>query len=388
MHVTEQSVAKLPPELLEEHRESFDRITRLAKRLLGAHASMISLVSDERQTFIGQVGLRQDIADEGSIPLSHSFCRYAVATGERFVVMDARDSALLRESPVIAENNLLAYAGVPLRRGDDGPMLGTLCVVEPHPRSWTEADLATLEELAQLARTELDYRLWTREIELVGRLALRLHDPVVRLGDAVRTTATLVEHPEDPRLPRTADVARERFEAVETLTEDLTRAAAAQRRARPAEPVLVELNERLQRAAAMVQSAARHQDLVLETPQQSIWVRGLTTELDRALSLTLVTALHHAGDTGPVQVRLWAEGGVARLSVVSPGFAAPVNELLRVVGSFRREPAAAEPVDVTARAGVTRVRGALAQARTGIEGTVVEVALPLEVPGVARQVGR
>jgi len=388
---------------MEENRDAFDRITGLAKRLLGAHASMISLVDEERQTFIGHAGLRQDIADEGGTAISHSFCRYAVATGERFVVTDARDSALLRESPAIDDIDFVAYAGAPLSLDDGGPVLGTLCVVEPHPRTWTEADLATLDELAELARTELRYRMQSREVELVGRLALRLPDPVNRLGDAVRTTATLVERPEDPRLPRTADVARERFQAVETLTEDLSRAAAGHVRCRPAEPAPVELNARLERAVAMVRSAARRQDLVVEMTPDSLWVRGILADLDRGLSLTLVTALHHAGETGPVQVRLWPESGVARLSVVSPGFAAPVNELLRVVGSFHREPTGAEPVDVTARAGVTRVRGALATARTGTQGTVVEVALPLEpqerqeaealpgaleAPGLPRQVTR
>jgi signal transduction histidine kinase len=317
-----------------------------------------------------------------------------VATGERFVVVDARESALLRESPAIEEHEQVAYAGAPLRLADGGPVLGTLCVVEPHPRHWTEDDLATLDELAEVAETELNYRVQAREVELVCNLALRLPDPVDRLGDAVRTIATLVERPEDPRLPRTADVARERFQAVETLTEDLTRAAAAQRRARPAEAGSVELNARLARVIGMVQSAARRQDLVVEMPPDSLWVRALTAELDRALSLTLVTALHHAGDTGPVKVRLRADSGVARLSVVSPGFAVPVNELLRVVGGFRHEPTDAEPVDVTVRAGVTRVRGALAEARTGSDGTIVEVALPLETPAplgapeVPRQVAR
>src|SRR5919112_4342319 len=285
MSIVEQQAAELTSELLAENREPFQRITRLAKRLLGSHAAMITLVGDDRQTFIGHAGLRQDIADEGGTALSHSFCRYAVATGERFVVVDARESALLRESPAIEEHEQVAYAGAPLRLADGGPVLGTLCVVEPHPRHWTEDDLATLDELAEVAQTELNYRVQAREVELVCNLALRLPDPVDRLGDAVRTIATLVERPEDPRLPRTADVARERFQAVETLTEDLTRAAAAQRRARPAEVGSVELNARLARVIAMVQSAARRQDLVLEMPPDSLWVRGHTADLDRALSL-------------------------------------------------------------------------------------------------------
>jgi GAF domain-containing protein len=193
----------------------------MARRLLGADAAMVSLVGNDRQTFKGHDGLRADIAAEGGTLLSHSFCQYAVATGERLVVGDARTSALLNQSPAISEHDVVAYAGVPLQLRAGQEAVGTLCVVGSSPRDWSEGDVETLEELAEIVQAEMQYRISSRTAELVERLAFRLPEPVSRLGDAVRTLTGLADTPTDPRLPRSADLARGRLEAVETLTDDL-----------------------------------------------------------------------------------------------------------------------------------------------------------------------
>ncbi len=386
MDVADERLSSLRESGLLQHddHEPFDRITRLTRRLLLAKTALISLVGEDRQTFIGQDGVRPDLAEQRGSPLTHSYCRFVVATGERLVVPDARESALLRESPAITEHDAVAYAGVPLGL-PDGEMLGTLCVIEPGPRDWTEEELETLAELAEVARTELAYRVRTRNAELVEQLALRLPEPVTRLGDAVRTTASLVERPDDPRLPRTADVARTRYQVVEALSDDLAHAATSQRERRRKEPETVDLSERLRRSVQLVRSSARVGDLSLNAPAVPVHVRWVTRELDRALALVLVTALHHAADGAPVEVGLTAADGTAHLTVRCPGSGVPVAELLRVVGAFRTE-ANGEAVDVAVRGGTTRVRGAVAEASVEQAQTRIGVRLPLvpSGPGVAQ----
>jgi hypothetical protein len=73
-----------PPE------EGFDRLTRMAARLLGAPTSLISLVTDERQFFKSTIGLPEPWATRRSAPLSFSFCSTVAGTGEPLVVEDAR----------------------------------------------------------------------------------------------------------------------------------------------------------------------------------------------------------------------------------------------------------------------------------------------------------
>src|SRR5437867_1066563 len=101
-----------PPE------EGFDRLTRMAARLLGAPVSLISLVTDERQFFKSAMGLPDTWAARRTAPISFSFCSTVVGTGEPLVVEDARRHPLLRHSPAIRELGWVSYAGVPLLTRD------------------------------------------------------------------------------------------------------------------------------------------------------------------------------------------------------------------------------------------------------------------------------
>ena len=363
--------------LLEaDDTEPFDRLARLTRRLLNVDTALISLVGEERQVFKGQDGVRPDLAPERGSPLSHSYCKFAVATGEPLVVNDARRSPLLHDSPAITERDAVAYAGIPLRLGADGDVMGTLCVVESQAREWTEGELATLAELAEVARTELDYRVKILAADQVEELALRLPEPVNRLGDAVRSTASMVEQPDDPRLPRTADVARGRFKAVETISEDLARAAGAQRTSRRPQVQTVDLRERLAHAVDLALSNARPEDITVELPPSPVSVEAIRGDVDRALSLAVVTATHHAQIGSPTEVTLRAEAGQALLRVHCPVNSVPVAELLRVVGAFQHG-INTDALDVAVRSTGTRVRGRVAEASVGPSGTTLEAQLPL-----------
>ena len=372
--------------LTERSNEYFEHVTRLARRLLAADTALVSLVGEDRQGFPGHDGLDPSLRDESGSPIAHSFCRYAVASGEPFVIDDARRSPLLRESPAIAERNVVAYAGVPLRV-HTGEVLGTLCVIHSSPRDWTDHDIALLDELAALVRTEIDHRLRLKDVEEVETLALRLPEPVGRLSDVVRTTASLVERPGDPRLPRMADVARERLATVEAVTQDLARAVGEHRRhIEPVGPVEVDLASRVRRTLRLLQAASRPEDVRASVPDAPVVVTWPAARLDRALSSLLLTAMLHMDEHGVLTVDLVPTEDGAHLTVVTPGPALPVTDLLRVVSVFAPEETEVDPVDVSARRGVTRVRNRWAAARSGGEGTTVEVSLPrgtagAEVPG-------
>jgi PAS domain S-box-containing protein len=103
--------------------EAFDRLTRIASRLIGAPVA-ISLVDDQRQYFKGRVDI-----DARQTPLSHSLC-----------------------VPLISS---------------DGQRLGSFCAADSTPREWTDAEVALLTELARSAMTEIELRMANRE--LAGR---------------------------------------------------------------------------------------------------------------------------------------------------------------------------------------------------------------------------
>src|SRR5688500_10727693 len=104
----------------------FDRLTRLAARVLRAPISLVSLVDDHRQFFKSAEGLEDGLRET---PLSHSFCQYVVTTGKPLVVEDATEDPLLADNLAISELHVRAYAGVPLT-APSGAVIGSFCVID------------------------------------------------------------------------------------------------------------------------------------------------------------------------------------------------------------------------------------------------------------------
>ena len=109
------SLLDSPPE------EAFDRLTRLASRLLGAPVALVTLLGEDRVFFKSAIGLPEPWATRRGTPISYSFCRHVVATGEPLVVEDARRHPLVRGNPAVRELRWIAYAGVPLTLGGGRP---------------------------------------------------------------------------------------------------------------------------------------------------------------------------------------------------------------------------------------------------------------------------
>ena len=155
--VARTTLLDTPPE------EAFDRLTRMAARLLGTPISLITLVTEDRQFFKSATGLPEPWASRRGSPLSHSFCRHVAVSGEALVVEDTRRHPLLRGNPAVRELGWIAYAGVPLVTRQ-GHVVGAFSVVDGMPRLWSERDVALLRDLAACAASEIELRLLeTRE---------------------------------------------------------------------------------------------------------------------------------------------------------------------------------------------------------------------------------
>jgi hypothetical protein len=128
---------------------SFDRHVRLAAEVLNAPVALVSLIDEDRQFFKSAIGV-----EERETPLSHSFCQHAIANREPLIVEDAREHPLLKHNPAVEELSSVAYAGVPLITAD-GYALGTLCVLDTHPRQWTKHQVELLGDLAASVVNEI-----------------------------------------------------------------------------------------------------------------------------------------------------------------------------------------------------------------------------------------
>ena len=137
--------------------ESFDRLTRLVTRLLGVPVALVSLVDDKRQFFKSQHGLEGPVARQRQTPLSHSFCQHVVIDRAPLIVTDAENDPRVRDNLAIPDLGVKAYLGVPLTL-PSGHIIGSLCAIDTTPRGWSDRDLKSLSDVAEIVMSEIGLR--------------------------------------------------------------------------------------------------------------------------------------------------------------------------------------------------------------------------------------
>jgi diguanylate cyclase (GGDEF)-like protein/PAS domain S-box-containing protein len=136
-------------------QESFDRLIRLAARLLAVPTALVSLFDSDRQFILSQVGLEEPWASSRSTPHAHSLCREVADAGRPLTIADA-DGAAPAARPAGAEFGARAYAGVPVFLA--GECIGALCALDGVPREWTQQDVCSLQDIAAMLAAELELR--------------------------------------------------------------------------------------------------------------------------------------------------------------------------------------------------------------------------------------
>ena len=138
---------------------AFERVTRLAARLLGTPIAIVSIVDEDRIWFKSRYGL-----DGNQIDRDPGLCASAILQDEPWIVEDARNDPRTLANPLVASAfGLQFYAGAPLKT-QDGFNLGTLCVIDRQPRPVTEEDRQVLVDLAAIVIDELELRLAARNV--------------------------------------------------------------------------------------------------------------------------------------------------------------------------------------------------------------------------------
>lgn len=148
----------------------YDEVAALARDLAGVPTALVSLVESDRNWFAGRANFAHPDACRWT-----SFCTHVVAEPPRPLwIEDARLDFRFADNPaVVGEPRLRFYAGAPIVV--NGFAVGSLCVIDTHPRPH---DPAVADRLAHLARIVAD--------DLAGRHHLRsLRESLVASADAL-----------------------------------------------------------------------------------------------------------------------------------------------------------------------------------------------------------
>ena len=143
------------PDLAAE--ELFDRLTRMVTRLLGVPVALVSLVDDKRQFFKSQYGLEGPVSRQRQTPLSHSFCQHVVIEQAPLIVTDAENDPRVCDNLAIPDLGVKAYLGVPLTL-PSGHVIGSLCAIDTVPRTWSDEDMNSLGDVADIVMSEIGLR--------------------------------------------------------------------------------------------------------------------------------------------------------------------------------------------------------------------------------------
>lgn len=153
---------------------AFDRLTKIARHVLGTPTILISLVDSDRQWFKSRIGL-----DASEMPRNISFCGHAVAQRKLLVVPDARRDPRFADNPLVAgPPGIRFYVGAPLINAD-GFALGSLCAIDyiPH-RPPTDAKIELLASLADAVVDALERRAATQALTAKTQLLQTTMDSI------------------------------------------------------------------------------------------------------------------------------------------------------------------------------------------------------------------
>jgi hypothetical protein len=137
--------------LLESGSEArFDRLTQQARDHFGVSSASISLITEDAQVIKSVIGpLGQDL------PRNLSLCAVTIRQDRTLVIADASIDPHWCDHPLVAGGpKVRFYAGHPICTAD-GWRIGTICLMDDRPRTFTDEDMQVLRRLAMQVQLEI-----------------------------------------------------------------------------------------------------------------------------------------------------------------------------------------------------------------------------------------
>ena len=140
--------------------EAFDNIAQIIAQVFSMPMAFISLVDECTVFYKAQAGS----FGRDQVSRADSLCSLAILKDEPTVFKDTWDKPFLSANPLVqAKGGIRFYAGAPLITAN-GYRIGSVCVVDTQPRTFSPADTQLLKRFAQQVIHEMDVRLAAQEL--------------------------------------------------------------------------------------------------------------------------------------------------------------------------------------------------------------------------------
>lgn len=141
----------------EAFSDSVDRLTRIATELFDLEAAAVGLVDAHEERFVACHG-----RSFGRMDREETICTYALLDDDVTVIEDVQADPRFEGNEGLVEADIGFYASAPLVT-DDGYSIGTFCVYDSEPRSFSERNRELLTLLAEEAVAGMELRQRVRE---------------------------------------------------------------------------------------------------------------------------------------------------------------------------------------------------------------------------------
>ena len=331
--VLQTGLLDTPPE------ESFDRLTRLAAKLIGVPATFISLVDQGRDFYKSCFGFGEPLATTRQLE-GRTFCHLAIVSSAPLLIDDTMADAVFREIPTVQSLGVRAYAGIPLIT-DDGHAIGSFCAIDFAPRSWSALDVEILSELAASAMREIKLRTAVRAAQDAVRsreevLAVVAHDLRTPLNFIKMGAQLVAEAPDATENVHLLERVQGAVDLMGLLIDDLLEVAKIEAggisvRPRPLSAQTL-VDDAIQMSGPL---ALRHQmRLIAECEPGLPLVLADYERILRVFSNLIVNAVKFSGASKEVRVTAARGTGTVRFSVTDTGAGISPQDLERIFDRF------------------------------------------------------
>jgi signal transduction histidine kinase len=330
-----------PPE------ESFDRLTRLAAKLLDVPATFISLVDQKRDFYKSCFGFADPLASSRQLE-GRTFCHHAIVSSSPLTIDDTMVHPIYRNVPTVQSLGVRAYAGIPLIT-EEGHAIGSFCAIDFVPRKWSALDLDILTELAASALREIKLRSYVREAETLVRaaqqavrsreevLAVVAHDLRTPLNFIKIGAQLVAEKPHDPENSQLLERVQGAVDLMTLLIDDLLEVAKIEAGGMSINPKQLRAQILVEDSIKMLEPLAqRHQmRLVAECAPDLPPVLVDYERILRVFSNLIVNAVKFSGKRGDIHITAGrGEDAMVRFSVSDNGPGIPPENLERIFDRF------------------------------------------------------
>jgi GAF domain-containing protein len=132
----------------------FVHLAQIIAKTFNTPIALISLIDKEEVLFVGNSGM----SETNTALRGVSLCSLAVLNTDVTIFEDSlKEPCLLANPLVVGEFGLRFYAGAPITT-NDGYAIGTVCIVDKEPRSFTANEKEMLRDFAKTAMYEIEVR--------------------------------------------------------------------------------------------------------------------------------------------------------------------------------------------------------------------------------------